>query len=61
MDAYVERPATEVLRVGAETKGGGPAAAMALLESKLPSLKGRKLYGAFRLLADGEECRTADS
>ena len=36
-------------------KGSGPAGAMSLLESKLPSLKGRKFYGAFRLLEDGEE------
>ncbi|MGA7923790.1 MAG: hypothetical protein WCA77_07430 [Thermoplasmata archaeon] len=35
--------------------GSGPAGAMKLLESKLPSLKGRRFYGAFRLLNDGEE------
>jgi hypothetical protein len=36
-------------------KGRGPVGAMSLLESKLPSLKGRNFYGAFRLLEDGEE------
>jgi hypothetical protein len=55
MDTYVERSPTEVLRVRADMKGSGPAGAMRLLESKLPSLKGRKFYGAFRLLEDGEE------
>lgn len=35
--------------------GSGPAGAMKILESRLPSLKGRKFYGAFRLLKDGEE------
>ena len=28
---------------------------MRLLESKLPTIKGRKFYGTFRLLPDGEE------
>jgi hypothetical protein len=55
MDTYVERTETEVLRVRADMKSSGPAGAMRLLESKLPSLKGRKFYGAFRLLEDGEE------
>jgi hypothetical protein len=55
MDTYVERPETEVLRVRADMKGSGPAGAMRLLESKLPSLRGRKFYGAFRLLEDAEE------
>src|SRR5579864_6810355 len=55
MDAYVDRPEMVVLRVRADMKGGGPAAAMRILESKLPSLKGRKFYGAFRLLEEGEE------
>lgn len=55
MDTYVERSETEVLRVRADMKGSGPAGAMRLLESKLPSLKGRKFYGAFRLLEEGEE------
>lgn len=55
MDTYVERSDVPVLRVLADWKGGGPAEAMHRLESKLPSLKGRKFYGTFRLLPDGEE------
>jgi hypothetical protein len=55
MDVYVERTETEVLRVRADMTGSGPAGAMKVLESKLPSLKGRKFYGAFRLLEGGEE------
>jgi hypothetical protein len=55
MDVVVERSQVEVLRVRADMKGGGPAAAMSFLESKLPSLKGRKFYGAFRILEEGEE------
>jgi len=55
MDGYVERADVEVLRVLADWKGGGPAEAMQRLESKLPSLRGRKFYGAFRLLPEGEE------
>jgi hypothetical protein len=55
MDSYVERVEVKVLRVRADMKGDGPAGAMALLESKLPGLKGRKFYGAFRELEDGEE------
>jgi len=55
MDSYVDRPDVEVLRVRADMKGGGPAEAMRRLESKLPSLKGRKFYGTFRLLPEGEE------
>lgn len=55
MDTYVERPKVEVIRVRANMRGGGPAEAMQRLEAKLPSLKGRKFYGTFRLLPDGEE------
>lgn len=55
MDSYVERPEVKVLRVRADMKGGGPADAMHRLESKLPSLKGRRFYGIFRLLPEGEE------
>jgi len=43
------------MRVRADMKGKGPSVAFNLLESKLPSLKGRKFYGAFRILASGEE------
>ena len=54
-ETYVEREDLPVLRVLADWNGGGPAAAMADLESKLPTLKGRKFYGAFRVLPEGEE------
>lgn len=39
----------------ADMKGSGPAGAMKLLESKLPTLRGRRFYGAFRVLEGGEE------
>jgi len=55
MDSYVERQEVEVLRVLADMKGKGPPEAMKRLESRLSSLKGRKFYGTFRLLPDGEE------
>ena len=54
-DSYVERQAIQVLRILADMKGGGPAEAMQRLESKLPSIRGRKFYGAFRMLPEGEE------
>ena len=54
-DTYIELEDIPVLRVRADMKAGGPAAAMNLLESKLPTLKGRKFYGVFRMLPDGEE------
>jgi hypothetical protein len=55
MDSYVERQEVEVLRVLANMKCKGPPEAMARLESRLLSLKGRKFYGTFRLLPEGEE------
>ena len=55
MDTIVEREDVEVLRVRADMKGEGPKAAFDALESKLPSLKGRKFYGTIRILEDGEE------
>jgi hypothetical protein len=55
VDTIVDRQAVEVLRVRADMKGKGPKAAMDALESKLPSLKGRRFYGAYRMLDDGEE------
>jgi len=55
MDTIVDRPAVEVLRVRADMKGNGPKAAFDALESKLPSLKGRKFFGTIRMLDDGEE------
>jgi hypothetical protein len=54
-EAYVELHDIPVMRVRADMKGGGPAAAMTLLESKLPTLKGRKFYGVYRERPDGEE------
>jgi hypothetical protein len=54
-DTYMELQDISVMRVRADMRGGGPAAAMNLLESRLPSLKGRKFYGAFRMLPGGEE------
>ncbi len=55
MDSIVELQEFPVMRVRADMKGRGPSAAFALLESRLPSLKGRKFYGAFRMLPNGEE------
>ncbi len=43
------------MRVRADMKGKGPSAAFDLLESKLRSLRGRRFYGTFRMLANGEE------
>ncbi len=54
-DTYFELQEFPVLRVKADMKGKGPSAAMEILESKLPTLKGRKFYGVFRVMADGEE------
>jgi len=55
MDTFVERSEVPIMRVRADMSGGGPAEAMHRLESKLPSLKGRRFYGVFRLLENGEE------
>jgi hypothetical protein len=55
MDTVVELRDILVMRVRADMKSKGPPAAFSHLESKLPSLKGRKFYGTFRMLADGEE------
>jgi hypothetical protein len=54
-DSYVERPDVQVLRVLADMKGGGPAEAMQKLEAKLASVRGRKFYGVYRSLPEGEE------
>lgn len=54
-DSYVQLQEIPVMRVKADMNGAGPSGAMELLESKLPSLKGRKFYGCFRELPDGEE------
>ena len=53
--SYVELLGIPVLRVKADMKGKGPKAAFDLLESKLPTIKGRKFYGTFLLTPDGEE------
>jgi hypothetical protein len=52
---YVEVHEFPVMRVKADMKGKGPSAAFELLESKLPTLKGRKFYGSFRDTPNGEE------
>jgi hypothetical protein len=52
---YVELQEIPVIRVRADMKGKGPSAAFDLLESKLPTLKGRKFYGTFQFTPDGEE------
>jgi hypothetical protein len=54
-DSYIELPDIPVLRVRADMKGGGPSDAMKLLESRLPTLKGRKFYGVFHITPVGEE------
>jgi len=53
--SYVELQEIPVLRVRADMKGKGPSAAFNLLESKLPTIKGRKFYGTFQPGPDGEE------
>lgn len=55
METFVDRPEVEVLRVRADMRGAGPAGAMQQLESKLPSIRGRRFYGVFRSLPEGEE------
>jgi hypothetical protein len=54
-ETFVELDPVPVLRVLADWKAGGPAAAMTLLESKLPTMKGRRFYGVFRILPEGED------
>jgi len=53
--SYIEFQEMPVLRVRADMKGKGPSAAFNLLESKLPTIKGRKFYGTFQFKLDGEE------
>lgn len=55
MDTIVVRQPIEVLRVRADMKGKGPKAAFDALESKLPTLKGRRFYGTIRVSEKGEE------
>jgi hypothetical protein len=54
-EIFVELAAISVLRVRADWNAGGPAAAMATVESKLSTLKGRRFYGTFRPTPEGEE------
>jgi hypothetical protein len=54
-ETFVQMPNIRVLRVLADWSAGGPAEAMAKLESKLPSIRGRKFYGLFRPTPTGEE------
>jgi hypothetical protein len=54
-ETFLQMPQIPVLRVLADWSAGGPAEAMAKLESKLPSLRGRKFYGVFRPTPAGEE------
>ena len=54
-NTYVELQEIPVLRVKADMKGKGPSAAFSLLESKLPTIKGRKFYGTFQPTPDGED------
>ena len=53
--SYVELQEMPVLRVKADMKGRGPSAAFNLLESALPTIKGRKFYGTFQFTPGGEE------
>jgi hypothetical protein len=53
-DSYVELPDIPMMRVKADMMGKGPPAAFDRLESKLPTLKGRKFYGVFQQAAGGE-------
>ena len=55
MDTIVELQNISVMRIRADMKGKGPSTAFELLESRLPTLKGRKFFGAFRKLPNGEE------
>jgi hypothetical protein len=54
-ETYVELKELPVLRIKADWKAGGPATAMAQLESRLPTLKGRKFYAYFTAKPEGEE------
>jgi GyrI-like small molecule binding domain len=53
--SYVEFHEIPILRVKADMRGKGPSAAFNLLESKLPTIKGRKFYGTFQFTPDGED------
>ncbi len=55
MDTVVDRPQVDVLRVRADMNGKGPKGAFAVLESKLPTLKGRRFFGTIRAREEGLE------
>jgi hypothetical protein len=55
MDSLVERRELVVLRLRADMRGKGPAEAFERLERTLPTIRGRRFYGAFRILPEGEE------
>lgn len=54
-DTYVELEEIPVLRVRADLTGAGPAAAFAALEHPLPTLRGRRFWGTFRMIRSGPE------
>jgi hypothetical protein len=54
-ETRVHRDVTMVLRVRADFAGKGPSEAFDRLESRLPSLKGRRFYGTFSITPTGEE------
>lgn len=54
-DSHVELEDIPVMRVKADMKAKGPSAAFGLLESKLPTLRGRKFYGAYHQGPEDEE------
>lgn len=54
-DTTMDLEDTPVLMVRADMKGKGPSDAFRILEEKLPTLKGRKFYGTFKELPNGEE------
>ena len=54
-ESFVELQDIPVLRFRADMRGAGPSAAFDYLESKLPTLKGRKFFGTFRYTPEGEE------
>jgi hypothetical protein len=55
MDTFVERDEIQVLRLRANWSVGGPADAFRRLEARLDGIRGRKFYGTFRMLPEGEE------
>ena len=55
MDTIVALQDVPVMKVSANLKGKGPSEAFNLRESCLPTLKGRKFYGAFLKPPNGEE------